>query len=239
MSNTQNPPTRDGPKSASNEKQQRIQKRFENEQDRHVADRFFSQEALHCVNHTFGNTSSMMYHFGLDIYDSVDCQKASALAINFLDMYNEDDEYLDDSSMNPSSEQLVDHLFSKRELYYVNRDHGNSAIFMEHMEFDINNDADCAEAKAFADVNPEDDEIDEDSDVEDLTDEMTGYLNMGANQNGPRQLAEHFLSQEEIDFVSKTYGDSLSFMIRFGLRFYRERDCLEAKSIAAGLIEKR
>lgn len=239
MSEIQNQPDQDVPKSNTDQKKENARKSFENELERHVADHYFSQAALDYVNHAWGNTSAMMYHFELDFYNSEDCQKASKTAAKFADIYNEDKEYLDnDNSPNPSREQLVDHLFSKKELFYVNRDHGNSAIFMEHMELDINKEADCAEAKFFANVDPEDDEVDEDSDIEDPADEVMGYLNVGANQKGPRQLSDHFLSEEELGVVSKAYGDSLSFMIRFGLRFYREKDCLEAKSIAAALLEK-
>ncbi|KAK8932807.1 hypothetical protein VCV18_001348 [Metarhizium anisopliae] len=70
-------------------------------------------------------------------------------------------------------------------------------------------------------------------------DQVLGYLNVGTYEAGPRQLAEHFLSEEELNFVNQTYGDSMSFMTCFNLRFYKEVDCLEAKYIAAAEVRGR
>ncbi|KID81531.1 hypothetical protein MAJ_11392, partial [Metarhizium majus ARSEF 297] len=70
-------------------------------------------------------------------------------------------------------------------------------------------------------------------------DQVLGYLNVGTYEAGPIQLAEHFLSEEELNFVNQTYGDSMSFMTCFNLRFYKEVDCLEAKYIAAAEVRRR
>lgn len=206
----------------------------------------FSREEIDYINRDWGNTASFMHHLGLDFYDEDDCCKAKAMATKFTAMSNEQDEddrdvyAIKDSSSGMSANigverpgRLMDHLFSERELYYINRDHGNSAIFMKHMGLNLDDSDDCLEAREIAASVYSD--ID-DGDDESLADNVLSYLNVGMGLKGPRQLADHFFSEEELDFVNNTYGDSVSFMMSLGLEFYRENDCRKAKSIAAALL---
>ncbi|KAG8427058.1 hypothetical protein J3459_007575 [Metarhizium acridum] len=190
----------------------------------------------------------------------------SGIASKFADLYHQDDEdwqACEDHCKPPA----VDRLFTKRQLYYINRDRGNSSLFMSHMDLDLDNEDNGIEAQALAedfcfesDGDDDDDayyldeygirkdELEEHMDGHELVDpeilasrsrdQMLGYLNVGTYVTGPRKLAEHLLSEEELNFVNQTYGDSMSFMTCFDLKFYEEEDWLEAKSIVAAVVRR-
>ncbi|KAI1071507.1 hypothetical protein LB507_005411, partial [Fusarium sp. FIESC RH6] len=50
------------------------------------------------------------------------------------------------------------------------------------------------------------------------------------------QLAESYFDADEVKFIRKHYGDPLTFMITFGLKFYNAEDCEEARSIVGNLM---
>ncbi|KAL6402748.1 hypothetical protein AUP68_14084 [Ilyonectria robusta] len=50
------------------------------------------------------------------------------------------------------------------------------------------------------------------------------------------QLADSYFDTDELEFIKKHYGDSLTFMFSFGLKFYKTEDCEEAKSIVSSMM---
>ncbi|RBR11205.1 uncharacterized protein FIESC28_09089 [Fusarium coffeatum] len=50
------------------------------------------------------------------------------------------------------------------------------------------------------------------------------------------QLAESYFDADQVKFINKHYGDPLTFMITFGLKFYKADDCQEARSIVESLM---
>ncbi|KAH7113672.1 hypothetical protein B0J13DRAFT_515379 [Dactylonectria estremocensis] len=50
------------------------------------------------------------------------------------------------------------------------------------------------------------------------------------------QLADSYFDADELEFIKKHYGDSLTFMFSFGLKFYKTEDCEEAKSIVSSMV---
>ncbi|KAJ4006020.1 hypothetical protein NW752_001265 [Fusarium irregulare] len=50
------------------------------------------------------------------------------------------------------------------------------------------------------------------------------------------QLAESYFDADQVKFIKKHYGDPLTFMITFGLKFYNAEDCEEARSIVGSLM---
>jgi hypothetical protein len=48
--------------------------------------------------------------------------------------------------------------------------------------------------------------------------------------------ADYDFTQEELDFIEGSYGNSETFMLSFGLKFYKDEDCKEAKAIVRALM---
>lgn len=135
---------------------------------------------------------------------------------------------------------LTDHLFSKDELEWINGAYGDSMSFMLCFGLKHYKDEDCDEAKAIV-VAMMQDEVEDDDDAADIL--GLGSLSMGGKDadddsetDAPRLLAESYFSREELEFINSGYGDVITFMLSFGLKFYKEEDCEEAQSIIAALL---
>lgn len=51
-----------------------------------------------------------------------------------------------------------------------------------------------------------------------------------------RHLADHHFTEEQLDFIERGYGSSMAFMHSFGLKFYNDEDCEEAKAIVEAFM---
>ena len=60
------------------------------------------------------------------------------------------------------------------------------------------------------------------------------------DEDPERSLEGHFadfnFSDQELDFIEKGWGDSATFMLSYGLKFYKDEDCEEAKAIVRALM---
>jgi hypothetical protein len=141
----------------------------------------------------------------------------------------------------------MDHLFSKSAPYHIKRLYGSMGHFFGALELDPDNEDDIDEddiANAERVLKSKvkcDADMAEEAGNRNMSEFVKYTLHFEAPDfaAGPKQLADHFLSNGELRCVKKVYGDSVSFMICHGLRFYQERDCLRAKSIAARLLNKQ
>ncbi|CAG7558039.1 unnamed protein product [Fusarium equiseti] len=106
---------------------------------------------------------------------------------------------------------------------------GNEFKFLMSHGLNINKEDDREEGRSIlrAIMADSDDDDSDDSDV------GLGY----SNDDRPEvQLAESYFDADELKFINKHYGDSLTFMITFGLKFYKAEDCEEARSIVGSLM---
>ncbi|RYP81276.1 hypothetical protein DL770_005942 [Monosporascus sp. CRB-9-2] len=53
-----------------------------------------------------------------------------------------------------------------------------------------------------------------------------------------RQLADSYFDADELKFIGAHYGDSVTFMFSFGLKFYKSEDCEEAQSIVRSMMRR-
>ncbi|KAK4137912.1 hypothetical protein BT67DRAFT_439130 [Trichocladium antarcticum] len=94
-------------------------------------------------------------------------------------------------------------------------------------------------------------EQDEDSDTDMLTGGASGLGTgrskglLGSNnddeaEDDERSLQGHFadynFTEEELDFIERGWGNTESFMLSFGLKFYKDEDCEEAQAIVRVLM---
>jgi hypothetical protein len=49
-------------------------------------------------------------------------------------------------------------------------------------------------------------------------------------------FADHHFSPAELDWINSSYGNSRDFMLCFGLKFYNDEDCDEARAIARAMM---
>jgi len=50
-------------------------------------------------------------------------------------------------------------------------------------------------------------------------------------------FADHHFSKEELEIIEQGWGNSENFMLSFGLKFYKDEDCKEAKAIVQGMMD--
>jgi hypothetical protein len=70
-----------------------------------------------------------------------------------------------------------------------------------------------------------------DDDASDVSDDF--------DSDGPRHVADHYFSDAELEMIKRSWGDSLTFIASYGLKFYDPKDCEEAKAIAQALLERQ
>ncbi|KAK5995966.1 hypothetical protein PT974_04386 [Cladobotryum mycophilum] len=203
-----------------------LEKHIRRRWDGNVADGYFTGEELGYLKRDWGNSSAFIYSIGLNFYCKEDCEKAQRLAKTLNKEYQES-EYVE--------HQVHDRLFSHHQLYYINRGYGNSALFMERMELDIDDKGDRREAESLAKEYCDDPLDDEDEHAVAI---VMSRWNTGKSHSGPSKLADHFFSHDELDFVNKSYGDSMTFMICFGLKYYNGKHCRKAGRIVSFLMSR-
>ncbi|KAK4167797.1 hypothetical protein QBC43DRAFT_137198 [Cladorrhinum sp. PSN259] len=65
-----------------------------------------------------------------------------------------------------------------------------------------------------------------------------GEESSGNEWNPEGHFADYHFSNNELDFIEGGWGDSANFMFSFGLKFYNDEDCREAKEIVRGLMDR-
>lgn len=231
------------------ERKQKLHETFLSQEKRHRADASFDPDVLEHINSIWGCSSAFMYHFGLDPDSQVDVDKACEMADKISQLYETELSTNEEIGRDSETLNALDHHFGIKGLYEIKLIHGNVQSFFDDLAMDPTDESDLKEAKEALEYGLGDgDDSDDDNDLEDAMEEEEGksslmwnYMHTDAPQfsPGPRQLANHFLSEEELAFVEKIYGDSISFMICHQLRFYRQKDCMEASSIIAKLMSEQ
>lgn len=49
-------------------------------------------------------------------------------------------------------------------------------------------------------------------------------------------VADYNFTSDELDFIERGWGNSEMFMLSYGLKFYKDGDCEEAKAIVRALM---
>lgn len=75
-----------------------------------------------------------------------------------------------------------------------------------------------------------------DSDGDDRDDSDFGW-DLPEDDRPERQLADSYFDPDQLKFINANYGDSVNFMLSFGLKFYNHDDCEEACSIVRVMME--
>lgn len=166
-----------------------------------------------------------MFSHGLKYTNPEDCEEAAIIAAAMMDD-SEDEDDLDDDLVEGA--HFADHHFTSDELEWIEKYYVNSKNFMMCFGLKFYNDDDCQEAKAIvrsflSDPHQHKDE-DESMDVDDDGDEGIA---------GP---ADHHFTSAELRAIKGDYGSVEMFMLSYGLKYYNEEDCREAKAIARVLV---
>jgi hypothetical protein len=132
---------------------------------------------------------------------------------------------------------------------------GNEFKFLMSHDLNINKDEDREEGRSIlraimAGSDDDDSDVglgysnDDDSDDSDVglgysNDDDSDDSDVGlgySNDDHPGVLAEPYFDADKLKFIKKHYSDPPTFMITFGLKFYKADDCEEARSIIGSLM---
>ncbi|KAF7547490.1 hypothetical protein G7Z17_g7710 [Cylindrodendrum hubeiense] len=135
----------------------------------------------------------------------------------FIDS-EDDEEDEDENEFNPEA-HFADHVFDEKELTWIESNWGNSNNFMLSYGLKFYKNEDCDEAKAIARalMHNDDENVDEDED-----DDESGV---------ETDLADHIFDKEELAWIKSNWGNSSTFLVTYGLKFYNDDDWDEAKAI--------
>lgn len=54
--------------------------------------------------------------------------------------------------------------------------------------------------------------------------------------DGDGHMADYHFTERQLSFIKKQYGNTMNFMLSYGLKFYDDDDCQEAKAIIRGIM---
>ncbi|RFU80071.1 hypothetical protein TARUN_2189 [Trichoderma arundinaceum] len=163
----------------------------------------------------------------------------SGMAIDHDDSHDEEEEEEEEEygEYPPSrlSHHMSSHHFNIRELDWIEEHWGSIEAFMICHGLKFYKDEDCEEARAILRaVMVDDDDDDDDNDNADDNDGDDDF----ENWNPDNHLADHHFSAKELGWIKKNYQDSATFMFTFGLKFYDDEDCAEAKNLVLSFLSE-
>ncbi|KAJ1323140.1 hypothetical protein MN608_11286 [Microdochium nivale] len=138
-----------------------------------------------------------------------------------LGMTNDDSD--DDDGGDDILRQIspADYAFTDKQLDWIRAEYGNSETFMLSHGLKFYKDEDVEEAQAIAAVMM-DDSGDDDGD--------------GSEFDPEGHFADHAFTEKQLDWIEKEFGNSMTFMLAHGLKFYDDDDIKEARAIADRLV---
>lgn len=133
--------------------------------------------------------------------------------------------------------------YTAEEKEWLKKHYGGEFKFLMSYQLSIYDEEDRAEGRAIMramaradESNDEDDEEDEEED-----DDQKGEDEDEAEEDSSdpdNHLADYHFSEEELNWIKKHYRDSATFMFSYGLKFYDDEDCAEAKRLVRALLHE-
>ncbi|KAL2024417.1 hypothetical protein VTK56DRAFT_8228 [Thermocarpiscus australiensis] len=117
--------------------------------------------------------------------------------------------------------------YTAEEKAWLKRNFGDEFKFLLQHGLSIYKEEDREEGRAIARALMEEDDDDEDDDEDEDEDEEF---------NPEGHFADYHFTDEELDFIENGWGNSEMFMLSYGLKFYKDEDCEEAKAIVRALM---
>ncbi|KAL7816107.1 hypothetical protein V8C44DRAFT_323995 [Trichoderma aethiopicum] len=142
------------------------------------------------------------------------------------------------SEIDDEKDQWIgDQPYTAAEKAFLKKFYGNEFKFLTLYELSIYDEEDRAEGRAIArSLMRADAGYDDDDEVDgrhqENKDEDEGEEDEEEDENDfERHLADHHFDARQLDWIEENYRDSATFMYSFGLKFYDDDDCQEAKAI--------
>ncbi|EGR49887.1 uncharacterized protein TRIREDRAFT_121125 [Trichoderma reesei QM6a] len=138
---------------------------------------------------------------------------------------------------NGKDQWIGDQPYTDEEKAWVKKHFGNEFRLLMLYGLSIHDEEDRAEGRAIArsfmraDAEREDDEMDQDDDDDEEEEEEEEDEN-----DFERHLADHHFDAQQLDWIEENYRDSATFMYSFGLKFYDDDDCEQAKAIVRSFM---
>ncbi|KAL7813298.1 hypothetical protein V8C26DRAFT_405474 [Trichoderma gracile] len=135
---------------------------------------------------------------------------------------------------------IGDQPYTAEEKAWLKKHYGNEFRFLTLYGLSIYDEDDRAEGRAIArsfmraDADGEDDEMNEN--YEENRDDDEEEEEEEDENDFERHLADHHFDEQQLDWIEKNYRDSATFMYSFGLKFYDDDDCEEAKAIVRSFM---
>lgn len=76
----------------------------------------------------------------------------------------------------------------------------------------------------------------EDTDEDDEDDDSLASFERELEQDPSSHVADYYFSEEELDFIKKSFGHSGNFLRSYCLKFYDDEDCQEGRAIVQALM---
>ncbi|KAH7161592.1 hypothetical protein EDB81DRAFT_756112 [Dactylonectria macrodidyma] len=110
---------------------------------------------------------------------------------------------------------------------WLRKHYRNEFKFLQSYALSIHNEEDREEGRVIMRAMVSNDEDDVSEDEED-SDEF----------NPEHHFADHKFSEKVLDWIEAYYGNSMHFMLCYGLKFYNDEDCEESQSIVRVIMSE-
>lgn len=117
--------------------------------------------------------------------------------------------------------------YTAEEKKWLKENYKSEFHFLRSHGLNIYKDEDREEGRSIlrAIIHEEDEEEDEEMGESDSESDLDGHM------------ADYHFTEPQLDFIKKEYGNSMNFMFSYGLKFYDNDDCEEAKLILKAIME--
>lgn len=161
-----------------------------------------------------------------------------------LDKDDENDGDISDEEELPE-QMLANSYFEDDELRFIEKNYGDSVSFMLVHGLKFYNPEDGEEAQAIvrafmATDNDGDDENEHDDGNKETgedDDEDDDYVSDFDSDHPEQVLANSYFEVEERRFINKYYGDTITFMLVHGFKFYNVEDGKKAQEVVQELMQ--
>lgn len=128
----------------------------------------------------------------------------------------------------PAAAAVTEALLNEDEKRFLKTNFRDEFHFLREHGLNIHKEEHREEGRALLRALMAQDEEDEEQDGDQGEDED--------DYDFERHLADHHFTEEQLDFIERGYGSSMAFMHSFGLKFYNDEDCEEAKAIVEAFM---
>ncbi|KAL8883164.1 MAG: hypothetical protein Q9192_007398 [Flavoplaca navasiana] len=161
--------------------------------------------------------------------------------------------------LQPANNQQVpktrdDLPFSKAEKKWMKDNYNGAFHFLQTHGLSIYKDEDRVEGRRILRAMMEDDSDDapnhsgderatftrevDDAEVESDEEGSQGSFERDLEENPASHAADYHFSKEQLEWIKRSYGHSLNFLMSYGLKFYDDEDCEEGASIVRALMSE-